>query len=113
MIVTLAQLRRLEACTPQLEFFQRQFGTEVTVTRELCLKYASNFDWDWAASRLLSAPARRDYDEAMAPPAARRVCDEAMAAARRAYDEAREVAWRARRAYDEALAVAFADAANG
>ena len=86
MIMTLAQLRGLEACAPQLEFFQRQFGTEVAVTRELCLEYASSFDWNWAASRLLSAPARCAYDEAVAP---------------------------ARCAYDEVVAATFADAANG
>ena len=96
MIVTLAQLRKLKACAPQLELFQRQFGTEVAVTRELCLEYASSFDWDWAATRLLSAPAQCAYDEAMA-------------AAGRAYDEAMAPA---RCAYDEALAVAFADAAH-
>ena len=91
MKITIKQLRRLGACEKQVEKFERLFGPSVIVTEALCVKHAQDFSWNWAAGKLLSAPAREAYDEAAA-------------SARKAYDEATVPA---RKAYNEALASAF------
>jgi hypothetical protein len=80
MIITVKMLKSKDACFSQVKLFQDLFGDAVEVTRELCLKHASDFDFNWAAMNLLNTSARRAYEEAVAS------------------------AWRA---YDEAVALAF------
>ena len=99
--VSLRKLKLLGACTQQVYLFRQMFGDRCTVSVDLCVAHAAQFDWYWAAQELLSAPARRAYDEAVAP--ARRAYDEAVAPARRARDEAYAPACKA---YDEAYATA-------
>ena len=101
MKITLAQLKKLGACEDQVALFRNNFGEEVEATEALCVKHAQKFNWNWAANNLLSAPARRAYDEAMA--SAQQAYEEATAPAQRAYEEATAPA---RRAYDEATASA-------
>ena len=84
MIVTLKQLDKLDACTGPRNLFEKLFGASVEITKDLCLKHASDFDWAWAADNLLGASARAEYDKACAS------------------------AWAE---YDKACASAFADAA--
>ena len=56
------------ACAEQVKQFRALFGSRlVTVTRRLCVSHAHTFNWDWAASNLLSAPAWKAYNEANAP----------------------------------------------
>jgi hypothetical protein len=86
MIITVKMLESKKACTSQVNLFVELFGDSVEVTKELCLKHASDFDFEWATQHLLKISARRAYNEAVAP--ARRAYNEAVAPARRAYDEA-------------------------
>lgn len=58
MKITYQLLDRLSACSDYLEEFDRRFpareypdGVEVTVER--CVEHAQNFDWHWAAAKLL------------------------------------------------------------
>ena len=95
MKITKTLLKRKGACRIQLALFASYYPKGVVVTRELCLKHAHEFNWSWAAYNLLSAPARKAFEEATAP--AREACDEVTALALKAYDEA--------------TALAFADAA--
>ena len=106
MIITAKKLESLGTCADQVELFRHLFGERQKVTVALCRKHAANFDWDWAAANLLSAPARKAYQEAMAP--ARKAYDDATASARKACQEATANAWKA---YQEATAEAFAKAA--
>ena len=102
MRITLQQLIDAGACGDQRELFQQRYGDSVRVTKRECIAAAQLFDWDWAAQHLLSAPARRAWNEATTT--ARRAYHKALAPAQRAYDKATTPA---RRAYDEARAVAF------
>ena len=141
MRITLQQLIDKGACAGQVRLFKRRYGGSVRVTKRECIAAAQLFDWDWAAQNLLSAPARRAWDEAIvtarrawdeAIVTARRARGEAIVTARRAYHEATATAERAyheatataerawdeatatvRRAYHEARAVAFYQAARG
>ena len=67
MKITLVQLRKKRACASQLAKFESLFGDSVVVTRELCIRHAADFDFDWAAEHLLSAPAWAEYRRARAP----------------------------------------------
>ena len=106
MLITKELLKKHRACKDQLDKFDKLFPNGVDATRELCLAHAQTFDFIWAR-RLLSPPARKAYNEAIA--AARKASDEATAPARKAYDEAIAPA---RKAYDEALAAAWFDASQ-
>ena len=64
MIITLKQLDRRDACTGQRDLFEKLFGASVEITKELCIKHASDFDWTWAARNFLSDPARAKYNKA-------------------------------------------------
>ena len=66
-LLTVADLKKVGDCEEQTERFRELFGAEVLVTVELAAKHASDFDWNWAAMKLLSAPARAAYEAAMAP----------------------------------------------
>ena len=97
MKITKALLIRKHACRGQVDLFAELFPEGVVITESSCLAHATEFDWDWAAKKLLRPPARKACDEAMAP--ARKACVEVMAPA-----------WKA---YVEAYALAFARAAEG
>ena len=86
MKITIKQLRRLGACEEQVEKFEHLFGPSVIVTEALCVKHAQDFSWNWAAGKLLSAPAWEAYDEAAT--SAWKAYYKAIAPARKARDEA-------------------------
>ena len=65
--ITLAQLRQARACSEQCDLFEQMFGKQVTVTVELAREHSAIFDWDWAASRLLSPADYEAYRAAVAP----------------------------------------------
>ena len=117
MIITLKQLDKRGACTEQRDLFEKLFGAAVDITKKLCIKHASDFDWTWAARNFLSAPARAEFDKARASAVAEygKACasawaeyDKACAPARAEYDKACAPAWAE---YDKVCASAFADAA--
>jgi hypothetical protein len=60
-ILTYHQLDRAGACHGQLSMFRHKFGSETEVTEELALSVAQTFNWDWAASHLLSEAGRAEY----------------------------------------------------
>ena len=66
MKVTKTLLRRKGACDDQLDKFVELFPEGVVVTEALCVEHASVFSWDWAASHLLSPPARDEYERVIA-----------------------------------------------
>ena len=79
MIITAKKLESLGACADQVALFRKLFGERKKVAVDLCRKHAADFDWDWAARRMLSAPAWKAYNEAAAP--AWKAYDEAAAPA--------------------------------
>ena len=117
MIITLKQLDKRSACTGQRDLFEKLFGASVEITKELCIKHASDFDWTWAARNFLSAPARAEFDKARASAVAE--YGKACASARAELDKACALAWAeygkacasAWAELDKARASAFADAA--
>ena len=106
MIITLKQLDKRSACTGQRDLFEKLFGASVEITKELCIKHASDFDWTWAARNFLSASAWAEYDKARA--SAQVEYDKARASAAAEYNKARASA---QVEYGKARASAFADAA--
>ena len=62
-VVTLQMLLDKGACSSQVELFKKHFPKkgEAKVTKALCLKVASIFDFDWAAEALLPAPLLAEY----------------------------------------------------
>ena len=94
--ITLQQLIDKDACDYQVELFKKTFGDSVEVTRELAIKYAKDFAFDWAADNLLDAPTRKIYkktrDTAMviynaSEATALTIYKETCAPARKLYDE--------------------------
>ena len=108
MKITKALLISKHACRGQVDLFAELFPEGVVITESICLAHAAEFDWDWAARKLLRPPAWKACDEAVA--LARKACDEAYALARKACDEACALA---QKACNEACALAFARAAEG
>ncbi len=53
MIITKTQLTNSGACKEQVELFESLFGESVAVTEQLCVRHAQDFDWTFAAVRLL------------------------------------------------------------
>jgi hypothetical protein len=100
--ITLAQLENANVCSVYTEKFRELFGNSTEVTVELCVRHAQDFDWNWAADNLLTATARRAYDDATAT--ALKAHDDAMATARRAYEDAMATALEA---YEDAMATAL------
>ena len=87
MIITVAMLREKDACRDQVRIFEGLFGASAKPTLANCRKAVKvGLSLDWAASRLLPAPAWEAYDEAITP--AQKVYEKAIAPARKAYDEA-------------------------
>ena len=115
MILTIAKLRKLGACTEARDNLQRIFGPgPITVTEALCVTHATDgVNWDWAACHLLPQAARAEYD--LARTAAQAEYDRVSAAARAEYDRASAAAGAkyeracasARAEYDLACAATF------
>jgi len=120
--ITLAMLRG--ACKEQRDIFEAEWpeGVDITIenvrrAQELGLNLVWGEHWFTAAARKTYleaiAPARKVYDEARAT--AEEAYREAIATAWKAYDEARATAWKAYdaatapawKAYDEARATAW------
>ena len=53
-VITLAMLVEKNACARQVEMFKRYFGKSVKICQNICDKYSSEFDIDWAAENLLN-----------------------------------------------------------
>ena len=86
MFITAELLESKNACSRQVLLFKSLFPKGTEVTRELCLRYAQNFDFYWASKHLLTERQRNCYNEAMT--LAIKAYDEAMAPAIKAYNEA-------------------------
>ena len=69
MILTIAKLRKLGACTEARDNLQRIFGPgPITVTEALCVTHATDgVNWDWAAYHLLPPAAQAEYDRVSTP----------------------------------------------
>ena len=95
-------LKAKGACAPQVTRFRELFGDgPAPMTVEAAVAVASEFDWDWAAVNLLSAPAWKLYDETR--DAAWKLYVETRA---RVYDETCDAA---RKLYVETCARVFAE----
>jgi hypothetical protein len=101
MKITIQLLESKGACSEQLSKFKKLFPDGVTPTRELCLAHAEDFDWGWAASKLLSKEGSEVFYKSTA--SVNKAYYEAEATARKAYYEAEAPA---RKAYKEATAPA-------
>ena len=62
MRVTAELLRAKDACEDQVDLFESLFPAGVEITHELCVKYAGDFDWNWATNNLLPIRVLADYD---------------------------------------------------
>ena len=65
--ITVDMLRKVAACTSQVQLFEQLFPEGVTPTVALCVEHASKFDWDFASRKFLLAPALAQYEAATAP----------------------------------------------
>jgi hypothetical protein len=90
------------ACLSQVKLVRKTFGESVRVTVALCARMATQFQWEWAATHLLSADMLADYKAAIAKPsadyeAARAKpwadCAAAIAKSSAAYEAARAKPW--------------------
>ena len=82
MIITIAKLQQLDACPSQIIRFKELFGTEVKVTEELCVQYAQEFDFSWAAKNFLPITAQEVYWEDIV-------------SSQKVYNETTAMAWKA------------------
>lgn len=62
MRITKELLESRKACSDQVNKFAALFPDGVTVTAELCERYAQEFYFNWAAENLLTAPAWAEYE---------------------------------------------------
>ena len=67
MKITLKDLRRMGACSGQVELYKSLFGGEVEMTRENVLKYGAQFDLNWIAPKIMSEAQYADYVSKRAP----------------------------------------------
>ena len=67
MKITLKDLRRMGACSGQVELYKSLFGGEVEMTRENVLKYGAQFDLNWIAPKIMSEVQYADYVSKRAP----------------------------------------------
>lgn len=65
--ITVRQLKRAGARKDQVKLFRKLFGKEAEVTEALCVKHAQDFDFNWAAARLLPGPALKEYKRRITP----------------------------------------------
>jgi hypothetical protein len=103
-IMTKQMLIDADACSDQVDLFEKTFGDSVVVTVKRAEKVAHLFDWEWAA-QLLDAQGRAEYDRVEA--AAWAEYDRVEAPARSEY---RRVIEAARAEYERAKATAWATA---
>ena len=103
MKITVDMLRKVAACTSQVQLFEQLFPEGVTPTVALCVEHASKFDWDFAGKFLL-APALAQYKAATAPAWAQYEAAEDQAWAK--YKAAKAQAWEK---YKAAKAQAWAE----
>ena len=64
--LTVAKLKKLQACEDQVQLFEELYPEGVEVTEAACLAVADRFDWNCAAQRLLPKALRAEYDRATA-----------------------------------------------
>jgi len=110
LTISLELLRAHEACSAQVENFERVFGSAVMFASKdaavtAARRYAFDFDLVWAAERFLNVAAWAKYEKACS--GARAEYDEATAANAGACEVACEVAWSE---YCKAREAAFASA---
>ena len=67
MKITLKDLRRMGACSGQVELYKSLFGGEVEMTRENVLQYGAQFDLSWLAPKTMSEAQYADYESKRAP----------------------------------------------
>ena len=67
MKITLKYLRRMGACSGQVELYKSLFGTEVELTREAVVQYGAQFDLNWIAPEIMSEAQYADYVSKRAP----------------------------------------------
>ena len=103
MKITVDMLRKVAACTSQIQLFEQLFPEGVTPTVALCVVHASKFDWDFASRKFLLAPALAQYEAATAPAWAQYKAATAQAWAQ--YKAAKAPAWAQ---YEAATAPAWA-----
>jgi cell division septum initiation protein DivIVA len=102
--LTAEQLEAADACPDQVELFRGRFGESVRVTEAQAAKVSGLFDWDWAATRLLSAPARAEYKRVEAQ--ARAEYERVTAPAWAEYERVKAPAWAE---YERVTAPAWAE----
>ena len=100
--LTLTQLKAAGACPSAIARFEQLFGDQVGITKALCVKHASDFNFGWAARHLLGDAAREKYNKTCATAMAE--YNKACAPAWAEYDKALAAAWAE---YDKASAAAF------
>ena len=66
MKITKRMLQAKGACEDQVQLFARLFPQGVEPTVELCAEHVSDFDWGWAAAKMLPPLARAEYERVMA-----------------------------------------------
>ena len=66
MKLTVGQLTEAGAYRKQVNLFRKLFGDEIEVTDELAVAHAHEFDFGCAAEKLLTAPAKEEYERIMA-----------------------------------------------
>jgi len=125
MKLTVETLIKVKACNSQVKLFMEIFPEGAEVSEDIAVSVADKFDWNWAASNLLSpegwntyeeaeaslykaykeavAPLLNAYNEAVAP--LLNAYNEAVAPIWKAYKEAVAPLWKA---YEEAKAKTFA-----
>ena len=101
--ITVDMLRKVAACTSQIQLFEQLFPEGVTPTVALCVEHASKFDWDFASRKFLLAPALEQYEAASAPALVQYEAAKAQAWAQ--YEAAKAPAWAQ---YEAATAPALA-----
>ena len=118
--ITAARLESLGACSGQVALFRKHFGEKpAPLTKRTVLRFASVFNWEWAARHLLTPAQRAAYNKAEAP--AWEACNKAIAPAWEAYNKASASARgahnkalaSAQEAYRTAIALAFLSAYTG
>ena len=67
MKITLKDLRRMGACSGQVELYKSLFGTEVELTLEAVVQYGAQFDLNWIAPKIMSEVQYADYVSKRAP----------------------------------------------
>lgn len=67
MVITLKEMQDSGACEKSVKRFRRIFGESLELTDESIAKVAPFFDWDCAATKLLSEEQAETYERLVAP----------------------------------------------